>query len=268
MHYNPVLPLYGIKSNGDLHWYGHDGWEEGTADWFGGAGGYRIGDGWDMYDTVFGGRRGAIYGIKPNGDMHWYRHDGRENGAVLWTAGSGGNQIGEGWDMYDTVFYGGDSVIYGIKPNGDLHWYLHEGWEEGTADWIAGAGGNKIGEGWGIYDTVFCGEAGAIFGIKPNGDMYWYHHDGWSDGTARWTAGEGLKISGGWDIYNSVFGGYEGHIYGIKPNGDLQWYAYRGWQGEGDIKWTAGEGGLKVASGWDVYDTAFTGQLYYLPIEE
>ncbi|MET9026620.1 hypothetical protein ABZW96_13495 [Nocardia sp. NPDC004168] len=42
-------------------------------------------------------------------------------------------------------------VIYGIKPNGDLHWYRHDGGRDGTATWTAGAGGKKISGGWDIY---------------------------------------------------------------------------------------------------------------------
>ncbi|MFE5656352.1 tachylectin-related carbohydrate-binding protein [Streptomyces sp. NPDC056517] len=200
--------LYGIKPDGDLRWYRHDGWQHGTAHWTAGAGGIRISGGWNIYDTVFGGSGGVIYGIKPNGDLHWYRHDGWQQGTAHWIAGAGGNKISGGWNIYDTVFGGSEGVIYAIKPNGDLHWYRHDGWQQGTAHWTAGAGGNKISGGWNIYNTVFGGIEGRIYAIKPNGDLQWYRHDGWQQGTAHWTAGAGgNKISGGWNIYNTVFDG-------------------------------------------------------------
>jgi Tachylectin len=103
----------------------------------------------------------VIYGIKPNGDLHWYRHDGIEDGSNRWTAGAGGKRISGGWDIYNTIFSGrghDSGVIYGIKPNGSLHWYRHDGWQNGTAHWTAGQGGNKISGGWNIYNTVFSGE--------------------------------------------------------------------------------------------------------------
>ncbi|MFH0521842.1 tachylectin-related carbohydrate-binding protein, partial [Streptomyces sp. M41] len=75
-----------------------------------------------------------------------------------WTAGAGGNKISGGWNIYDKVFSGSEGVIYAIKPNGDLHWYRHDGWKKGTAHWTAGAGGNKISGGWNIYDKVFSGD--------------------------------------------------------------------------------------------------------------
>ncbi|MFF0498060.1 tachylectin-related carbohydrate-binding protein [Nocardia aobensis] len=200
--------IYAVKPDGDLQWYRHDGWQDGGAYWTAGAGGNRISGGWGIYRTVFSIGRGVIYGIKPNGDLQWYRHDGWEDGTARWTAGAGGNRVSGGWDIYDTVFGSYLGVIYGIKPNGDLHWYRHDGWVDGTARWTAGAGGIKISGGWNIYDTVFAGYDGAIYGIKPNGDLHWYRHDGWRDGTATWEHGEGgKKISGGWDIYRTVFSG-------------------------------------------------------------
>ncbi|WP_460307564.1 tachylectin-related carbohydrate-binding protein, partial [Actinocorallia aurea] len=90
-------------------------------------------------------------------------------GTARWTAGAGGNHISGGWNIYSTVFSGGDGVIYGITPQGDLQWYRHDGWTDGTARWTAGAGGNHISGGWNIYDTVFsdAARAGADAGVGP-----------------------------------------------------------------------------------------------------
>ncbi|MFJ8596611.1 tachylectin-related carbohydrate-binding protein [Streptomyces sp. NPDC093598] len=111
-----------------------------------------------MPETHVTGVRFAFYGIKPDGDLQWYRHDGWKKGTAHWTAGAGGNRISGGWDIYDKVFSGGEGVIYGIKPDGDLQWYRHDGWKKGTAHWTAGAGGNRISGGWDIYDKVFSGD--------------------------------------------------------------------------------------------------------------
>ncbi|MEU2507164.1 tachylectin-related carbohydrate-binding protein, partial [Streptomyces sp. NPDC007863] len=80
------------------------------------------------------------------------------DGTNRWTAGAGGNNIGGGWNIYNTVFSGDDGVIYGITPDGLLQWYRHDGWRDGTNRWTAGAGGNNIGGGWNIYNTVFSGD--------------------------------------------------------------------------------------------------------------
>jgi hypothetical protein len=97
----------------------------------------------------------ALYGITPEGQLQWYRHEGWTDGANRWTAGAGGNNVGGGWNIYSTVFSGGGGVIYGITPEGQLQWYRHDGWTDGTNRWTAGAGGNNVGGGWNIYNTVF-----------------------------------------------------------------------------------------------------------------
>ncbi|MER6316636.1 tachylectin-related carbohydrate-binding protein, partial [Streptomyces sp. NPDC001581] len=97
------------------------------------------------------------------------------------------------------------AIIYGITPDGDLQWYRHSGWEDGTNRWTTGEGGEYVSGGWNIYRTVFCGAGGVIYGITPGGDLQWYRHDGVKDGSNRWTAGAGGKnVSGGWDIYSIV----------------------------------------------------------------
>jgi len=66
---------------------------------------------------VFAGGEDIIYAIKPNGDMDWYRHDGRREGTDNWT---GPKQVGGGMDRYQSVFPGGEGIIYGINPDGTL----------------------------------------------------------------------------------------------------------------------------------------------------
>ena len=93
--------------------------------------------------------QGIIYAIKDNGDLMWYRHDGREDGTFRWTAGDGGRKVGTGWNVKQ-VFSGGNGIIYAIKDNGDLMWYRHDGREDGTFRWTAGDGGRKVGTGWNV----------------------------------------------------------------------------------------------------------------------
>ncbi|MFF4167906.1 tachylectin-related carbohydrate-binding protein [Streptomyces sp. NPDC001741] len=104
----------------------------------------------------------AIYGISPEGALQWYRHNGRSDGTNRWTAGGGGNNVSDGWNIYSTVFSGGNGVIYGITPEGALQWYRHDGYTDGTNRWTAGGGGNNVSDGWNIYSTVFSDTAQSV----------------------------------------------------------------------------------------------------------
>jgi len=43
-------------------------------------------------------RDGVIYGVTTNGDLMWYRHDGRADGSFRWAAPQG-KKVGIGWNM-------------------------------------------------------------------------------------------------------------------------------------------------------------------------
>jgi hypothetical protein len=48
--------------------------------------------------------KGVIYGVTTNGDLMWYRHDGRADGSFRWAAPQG-EKVGTGWTFKD-VFSG------------------------------------------------------------------------------------------------------------------------------------------------------------------
>ncbi|MEU2510285.1 tachylectin-related carbohydrate-binding protein [Streptomyces sp. NPDC007863] len=254
--------IYGITPDGDLQWYRHVGWEDGTNRWTTGEGGEYVSGGWNIYRTVFCGGGGVIYGITPGGDLQWYRHDGWTDGSARWTAGDGGKNVGGGWNIYSTVLSAGGGVIYGITPGGDLQWYRHDGWTDGSARWTAGDGGKNVGGGWSFYSTVLSAGRGVIYGITPDGDLHWYRHDGWTDGSNRWTGGASWKVGSGWDEYKTVFSGGFGVIYGITPDGDLWWNRHDGWSGPQEKDWYVSTGEDAVGRGWDIYNTVSSDTAY------
>ena len=54
-----------------------------------------MGVGWNV-KQVFSGGDGVIYTISDNGDLTWYRHDGRNDGTFRW-AFKDGKKVGIGW---------------------------------------------------------------------------------------------------------------------------------------------------------------------------
>ena len=77
-------------------------------------------------DPLAPGPGGVIYAITPEGDLLWYRHDGRADGSVRWAANTG-MKIGAGW-TFEHVFPGDAGVIYAVT----------DGYADGNATWAAG----------------------------------------------------------------------------------------------------------------------------------
>src|SRR5829696_7374566 len=122
-------------------------------------------------------RVGTIFGIAPDGDLHWYRYGGQgeqdPSGALGWDANSG-NRVGNGWQNFRHVMGCGDGVVLAIQPNGDLLWYSYAGAGEsdvaGALGWDANSG-NPIGNGWQGMRHVFGGSSdvdgfhGVVYGV-------------------------------------------------------------------------------------------------------
>jgi len=81
-----------------------------------------------------------------------------------------------------------------------------------------------------------------------NGDLMWYHHDGQSDGTFRWSSDVGKKVGNGWN-FKQIFPGSNGVIYTVTDTGDLMWYRHDG-RFDGTFRWAA-DTGKKVGNGWN-----------------
>ena len=169
---NAVFPggngvIYTITQDGNLNWYRHSANLSGGGLQDAGAwnptSGKTVGIGWNNFKEVFSGGNGVIYAITQNGDLKWYRHNAYLTGGGLQDAGSwnplSGKTVGIGWNGFKEVFSGGNGVIYGIEPGGDLKWYRHNAYLTGGGLQDAGAwndlGGKTIGIGWNGFLTVF-----------------------------------------------------------------------------------------------------------------
>ncbi len=60
--------------------------------------------------------------------------------------------VGNKWAGLKRVFSPGTGVIYALQTNGDLLWYRHEGWEDGTMKWLDPI---KVGDGYGEFTHLF-----------------------------------------------------------------------------------------------------------------
>jgi hypothetical protein len=88
---------------------------------------------WGQYLKVFCGSKGAVYGILPNGDLMWHRHDGYLDGQDKWSAEI--LRVGHGWSEMRAVASVGDGVIYAVNKAGQLIWMRHRGYLTGEDLW-------------------------------------------------------------------------------------------------------------------------------------
>jgi hypothetical protein len=223
-----ILPYFGsteivilaVRDNGDVHWYG---WNPDpiVSDWSGTNGwsansGNIVGHGFDglehvvSWGTTFDGGSGLLC-VDPDGAMRWYYYEGHgewdPTGAQGWRPNSG-NVIGHKWTGLQRLV-GSTDTLFGVTPDGNLHWYRYTGSgvadPTGTQGWDTNSG-NSIGNGWnsltGLTSYTFDQEHHYLFGIEPSGQLRWYEYHGLGEddpaASIGWHPNSGNVISAGW----------------------------------------------------------------------
>ena len=146
-------------------------------------------------------------------------------------------------------------MIYGIKSNGDLLWRRHDGWADGTKRWTNPVD-KRVGWSWKKFKEVFSGGNGVIYAVTEQtigangiqgGQLIWYRHDGWRDGSYRWASKGSKVVHDSW-LYPHTFAGKDGVIYAVTSTGELHWFRHDGWH-DGSKDWAAASG-TQVGHGW------------------
>ena len=134
-----------------------------------------------------------------------------------------------------------------------------------AAKWVHQWEGPKtVGTGWQSFVDVFPAGYGAtgngaygfsLFGLTREGTLKWYRHDGFVDGTAKWSAP--VEVGTGWNSFKKVFAGGDGTMYAIGDDGTLRWYRYQDvMNAKRPARWS---GPLVVASNWGGLKDVFSG---------
>jgi hypothetical protein len=152
---------------------------------------------------------------------------------------------------------GGRAEIYRVPRTGGgvLAWYKH--WRAlGPQPGEHRFQGPKTvaKEGWGNFAAVTAAIGSpVIYAMQPNGDLFWYRHDGFRTGSDS-----GLmpsRIGNGWDEFDKIIAGEDGVIYGRLPDGTLRWFRHLG-HADGSVSWTEPK---DVGTGWDGFIEIFAG---------
>lgn len=216
--YPPAI-LYIISQNEELHWYRNEESSRpgGSTSW---QGPKVVGTGWGSFTSVFSGGGAAIYGVRPNGELLWYGHDGFFDGSPSWR---GPKVVGTGWNEFKSIFSGGESVVYGIQPNGDLLWYRHNAPQSG-GDASTWTGPIRVGTGWAHFTKVFSGGDGIIYAIREDGGLLRYKHLGYLNGTQDWAPYQ--EIGTNWNTVHDIVASRDGVLYVFTRDGRIVWYRY------------------------------------------
>jgi len=204
--------FYGVMPNGDLSWYQHNGFNDGSDDW---NGGHRVGTDWQQFSKRFSGSDGIVYAIKPDGSLLWYRHVTYKG---PWTDGTwvGPKVVGSGWSQFTQVFSMGEGVIYAVKSDGTLLWYRHKGYQDGTNSWT---GPKTVGSAWQQFSTLLPVGAGVILAIKPDGSMLRYKHVNYLEGLSLTGRGVRAQMTAQWEDPVVIGSGWTGfvRIFALLP---------------------------------------------------
>ena len=199
-----------------------------------------------------------IYGVRPDGQLAWNRHDGAlvGGGAESWGPSK---IVGSGWQELEHVFSAGNGIIYAVTADGELRWFRHGGYREGGGleTWEPQDTGHRVvGRGWNNLRHVFWGGDGVIYVIAQNGELRWLKHNGYPNGgdLQTWEPQDtGHRVVGsGWGDVVHVFSAGNGIIYAVTPTGELRWFRHRGYlHGGGLDTWEPQDTGHKVVGrGW------------------
>jgi len=165
--------IYGIQADGKLIWYKHNSYLTGATNWANNGAGKEVSlaPGWAEFKSVFATDSGAIYGIRQNGNLEWYRHKGYLKGNSKWANSGLGIivSLAPGWADFKSVFATSSGAIYGIRQNGNLEWYRHKGYLKGNSKWANSGLGITVSlaPGWADFKSVFAANYGIIYGINP-----------------------------------------------------------------------------------------------------
>jgi len=226
-----IMFLYAIGQDGNLSWYRQGASADSTAlvAW---EGPKNVGHGWQGFTRVYPAGGAMFYGLKENGDLLWYRHDGFNEGSMAWT---GPVTVGNGWNHFKSIIAAGDGVLYAVQDDGVLLWYRHLAYRNGggtAADWIQK---KKVGTGWENCKDIFSVGKGILYAVANDGTLSWYRHKGNMDGSFAWDGPN--KVGNGWQNFREIFGHENGFIFAVQANGDVLRYQHLDWQTGGN-RWT------------------------------
>lgn len=235
-----------------------------------------VGNGWQNFVQIIPAGQSGFYALSTDGSLKWYRHDGFADGSAKW---KGPVNVNPGSPVAQRRAALPSSAISAAASKAGSPSAAKSGAAGALAKspisaaaklgaatrFEQKAGGSAVGSpapaqvvgpgvNWLGFKKIIAGGDGVLYGINPNGALYWYRHQDYTDPLPqpKWS-GPSL-VGSGWQNFVQVFSTGEGVIYAVQPNGDLLWYRHRGYL-TGQNQW---EGPKKVGNGWAGFKRVFS----------
>jgi hypothetical protein len=189
----------------------------------------------------------VIYGLTPEGQLKWYRHDGSGDGTAAFK-GPLDVPAAWNWNSYTKLIPAAEGVIYGLTPDGQLVWHRHMDILNGTPRW---EGPRTVASGWGQYQRIVSSGQGVLYAVSATDLLIWQRHLGYLDGSPAWA--KSVPVDSGWSQFRNVFSPGSGQLYALGQNGTLLMATHSGFL-TGENKWSLA---ARVADGFDTTTTVF-----------
>lgn len=184
--------------------------------------GKSVGNGWAKFRKAIGNGQFAIYGLAPDGSLHWYWHKGHDQGEFEWV----GPIPQRTFNAYKELWGSSDGVFYAVGDDGLIDWYRHEG--VGSGDPLAWRGPVRMPPvaDWSDAVSVFGLGDGRLYVLRADGTLTWHHHPGYLSGAPDLSPGK--LVGRRWDNYRLAFTDRSGQIFGLTGDGELHAYRHHG----------------------------------------
>jgi hypothetical protein len=192
--------IYSLTDDGELRLHWHIGAFTGKYEWRQSY--VAVANGWDNYKEIIPMDHGVVYQLTGIGILRWTKYWDYERGGATGIQAWHKERKAPGHWPYQTVFSGGEGVLYGIHFDGRLMWHKHVGYQNGSDTWL---GPIRVGDGWSAVTKIFSPGKGHIYAVQPNGDLTYYRHLGWETGKYVWDEKVQGKIAEGWYGYAFAF---------------------------------------------------------------
>lgn len=136
---------------------------------------------------LFGGGDGVLYGIGSQDALIWTRVSPAGVAAPAKT-------VGTGWGGFRQVVGAGSGVIYAVTQGGDLLWYRHMGFLDGSVAW---QGPYTVAHGFDRYVRLVAAAGGVLVGVRAGGSADYFHHRDWLTGVSGGEPPPGPTVQSG-----------------------------------------------------------------------